>query len=335
MEKKNNLTLDEAATNVALRVLKHHLEESICVELTDEQFTDIFFRVLTLEPAHPLGGWSFHFGYVEPMQKLLAEHHLHCEMMDILHFFLIRHHDERHYNKILLHIPHASTAFPEASGHSFDELDQEERLLIDYYTDELFVPQQQSEQIESVVFPYCRLYCDVERLINDPLEKDNLGISYFRKVLGKTGQYMFRSFSTKEEAFEEYVNHHAAMQKQLFAMGEGTLLIDCHSFSSMPTLLNATPSDIDICIGYNDDETCPNKVTIGNIIQHFKAKGYKVGVNEPFSNSKTFSVPTKYHSVMIEVNKRLYMNEQTQEKTAGFKQLKLDIEAMYDLLLKK
>ncbi len=114
---------------------------------------------------------------------------------------------------------------------------------------------------------------------------------------------MFRSFSTKEEAFEEYVNHHAAVQKQLFAMGEGTLLIDCHSFSSMPTLLNATPSDINICIGYNDDETCPNKVTIGNIIQHFKSKGYKVGVNEPFSNSKTFSVPLQYHSVMLEVNK--------------------------------
>lgn len=146
---------------------------------------------------------------------------------------------------------------------------------------------------------------------------------------------MFRSFSTKEEAFEEYVNHHAAVQKQLFAMGEGTLLIDCHSFSSMPTLLNATPSDIDICIGYNDDETCPNKVTIGNIIQHFKSKGYKVGVNEPFSNSKTFSVPLQYHSVMLEVNKRLYMNEKTHEKTAGFQQLKHDIEAMYELLLKK
>lgn len=125
------------------------------------------------------------------------------------------------------------------------------------------------------------------------------------------------------------------MQKKLFAMGEETLLIDCHSFSSMPTLLNESPSDIDICIGYNDDETRPNKVTIGNIIQHFKAKGYKVGVNEPLSNSKTFSVPVKYHSVMLEVNKRLYMNDQTHEKTEGFKQLKLDIEAMYDLLLKK
>jgi N-formylglutamate amidohydrolase len=119
-------------------------------------------------------------------------------------------------------------------------------------------------------------------------------------------------------------------------MSEGLLLIDCHSFSSIPNLLNSNPPDIDICIGYNDDETCPDKVTIGNIVQYFKACGYKVGINEPFSNSKTFNVPVAYHSVMIEVNKRLYMNEQTLEKTDGFDKLRHDIQALYtEALLKK
>ena len=81
---------------------------------------------------------------------------------------------------ILLHIPHSSTAFPEGSGYTFNDLNDEERLLIDYYTDELFAPLHASEQICDNVFPYCRLYCDVERLINDPLEKEGLGISYRR-----------------------------------------------------------------------------------------------------------------------------------------------------------
>ncbi|MBR5101956.1 MAG: N-formylglutamate amidohydrolase, partial [Muribaculaceae bacterium] len=79
----------------------------------------------------------------------------------------------------------------------------------------------------------------------------------------------------------------------------------CHSFSFLPTVLNPGFSDIDICIGYNDDETRPNKVTIGIIAQHFRSLGYNVDINEPFSNSKTFAVPCEYHSVMIEVNKRL------------------------------
>ncbi len=222
---------------------------------------------------------------------------------------------EKNYRNLLLHIPHASTAFPEGSHYYFNDLYEEEKLLIDYYTDDLF----STSQIDSIVFPYCRLYCDVERLINDPLEKKGLGISYQRS----------RSFSTLETAFPLYADHHAEVSKKLVEMGEGTFLIDCHSFTSMPNLLNSNPPDIDICIGYNDDETCPDKVVIGNIVQYFRSLGYKVGINEPFSNSKTFSVPVKYHSVMIEVNKRLYMDERTLEKTEGFEKLKNEIQELY------
>ena len=75
-------------------------------------------------------------------------------------------------------------------------------------------------------------------------------------------------------------------------------------------------------------------MVIGNIVHHFESLGYKVGINKPFSNSKTFSVPMKYHSVMIEVNKRLYMNEFTLEKTEGFYKLQQEIRALYNILLK-
>lgn len=236
---------------------------------------------------------------------------------------------EKYYKKFLLHIPHSSTTFPSNSGWTFDDLNEDEKLLIDYYTDELFTPVSGTQQVTSMVFPFCRLFSDVERLINDPLEKEGLGISYRRRAPSR-----IRSFSTLESAFNQYADFHAEVAKKIVEMGEGTLLVDCHSFSSLPNLLNSNPPDIDICIGYNDDETCPNKVTIGNIVQYFKARGYKVGINEPFSNSKTFSVPVKYYSVMIEVNKRLYMNEQTLEKTEEFERLKQDIQSLYtDVLL--
>ena len=197
----------------------------------------------------------------------------------------------------------------------------------------MFVPQQESKNIKNVVFPYCRLYCDVERLVNDPLMKKGLGISYSRlKQMGFN--IIHRSFSTANSAFKLYAEHHTETSIKLIEMYGNILLVGCHSFSSLPNLLNSNPPDIDICIGYNDDETCPNKVTIGNIVQYFKARGYKVGINEPFSNSKTFSVPVRYHSVMIEVNKKLYMNEQTLEKAEGFERLKQDIQALYtDVLL--
>jgi N-formylglutamate amidohydrolase len=89
--------------------------------------------------------------------------------------------------------------------------------------------------------------------------------------------------------------------------------------------LNPTPPDIDICIGFNEDETRPDPSVIGNIVGYFKSLGYKVGINEPFSNSKTFDVPIRYHSLMIEVNKRLYMNERTLEQSDGFFKLREEI----------
>jgi len=232
------------------------------------------------------------------------------------------------YQNILLHVPHSSTAFPEGLKYTWNDLDDEERLLIDYYTDELFAPQQDSKRINSIVFPYCRLFCDVERLANDPLEAKGLGISY-RRSLGAG----FRSFGTLQKAYPYYADHHAAMSKKIVEMNRGLLLIDCHSFSSFPNLLNSNPPDIDICIGYNDDETCPNKSFVSTIALYFESMGYKVGINTPFSNSKTFEVPVPYHSVMIEINKRLYMNEVTHEKTANFMLMHNTIQSLYGLLL--
>ena len=174
----------------------------------------------------------------------------------------------------------------------------------------------------------------LERLMNDPLEARGLGFSYSRKVPTADGlSVRLRSFGTKEDAFDHYVDFHAEVAKRLFRSGNNTLLIDCHSFSQHPNLLNPTPPDIDICIGFNDDETCPDETTIGIISQYFKSLGYKVGINEPFSNSMTFNVPICYHSLMIEVNKRLYMNEHTLEKTPVFYKLRQEIQGLFDLLI--
>lgn len=235
------------------------------------------------------------------------------------------------YENVLLHVPHSSMNFPKGTLHHFNDLNEDERLLIDYYTDELFVPDVPVKHIEHAVFPYCRLYCDVERLINDPLEKEGLGISYNRRVGDDSCGY--RSFSKMEDAFPMYVDFHSMVAKRIVMCGDNLLLIDCHSFSNLPNLLNSVPPDIDICIGYNDDDTFPGNMVVDSITRHLESRGYKVGINTPFSNSKTFAVPMEYHSVMIEVNKRLYMDEATLEKSRGFEKLRDDLLSLYDVLL--
>ena len=43
----------------------------------------------------------------------------------------------------------------------------------------------------------------------------------------------------------------------------------------------------------------------------FVENGYKVGINEPYSNSETPDCPFQYQSMMLEINKRTYMEEET------------------------
>ena len=70
-------------------------------------------------------------------------------------------------------------------------------------------------------------------------------------------------------------------------------------------------SDVDICIGYNEDWSKPNKGTIELAVSLFEDSGYKVGINEPYSNSETPDCPFTYQSMMLEVNKKAYMEDGT------------------------
>jgi len=85
-------------------------------------------------------------------------------------------------------------------------------------------------------------------------------------------------------------------------LSKGALLLDCHSFPSYM-------GDVDICIGYNDDWSKPASQTIEYAVNLFEENGFSVGLNYPYSNSETPECPFTYHSMMLEVNKRVYMEE--------------------------
>ena len=51
----------------------------------------------------------------------------------------------------------------------------------------------------------------------------------------------------------------------------------------------------------------PNRETIEFAVNLFEDNGYKVGSNEPYSNSETPDCPFIYQSMMLEVNKKVYM----------------------------
>jgi N-formylglutamate amidohydrolase len=223
------------------------------------------------------------------------------------------------------------------------------KSLIDWYTDELFHTDR--IRVTKVVSEICRTLCDVERMVYDPLEKIGYGIINKRMI---KRSYPYSSggshIAFKEEFFDptckELLEYYTMYQSRLvytimnnaywvrekYFGDNSVLLIDCHSFSSMPTALcdpGPQEEQVDICLGYNDDATCPPQELIDFVASYFENLGYRVGRNSPFSHSKTVECPVPYHSLMIEVNKRCYMNEQTLEKTEGFQKLQHAIQSLY------
>lgn len=205
------------------------------------------------------------------------------------------------YHRIVLNEPHASIEGLYDDELSFWKID--ERFIndivmkwTDWHTDFLFHGYQ-DEKIKTIRFPFSRFIVDAERLWDDPLEEKGQGIIY-KQMEGYT-----RCVPLKSELhlLKLWQWHQNRLKNSLC---EGALLLDCHSFPS-------EMGDVDICIGYNEDWSKPHKDTIELAVNLFEENGYKVGINYPYSNSETPSCPFLYQSMMLEINKKVYMEEST------------------------
>lgn len=100
--------------------------------------------------------------------------------------------------------------------------------------------------------------------------------------------------------------------------------INCHSMGETSSVLIEGVNDrprADIVLGDRDGTTCDPAFTA--FVHRFLCGfGYDVRVNDPFKGVelvRVFGQPAAgRHSLQIEVNKRLYMDSKTLEKTPGF-----------------
>lgn len=209
-------------------------------------------------------------------------------------------------DKIVLNIPHSQTAGIAEYGWS-EAIVPYVVEWTDWATDVLFYSS--DKRVKPIIFGLSRFVVDVERLPNDPMENQGQGIIY-RKF----------GTATRDKVDEValmliYGNHIDALKSQLT---ETSLLIDCHSYPSHVC------EDVDICIGFNEDSSKPTEDLIDLVVGHFKADGYKVGINKPYSNSISPAMPFSYPSLMIELNKSVYA------EADGMKRIHSAITSLYD-----
>lgn len=244
--------------------------------------------------------------------------------------------------QIILHIPHSSTYIPDHCRKLFlldrAQMEEESLWMTDSYTDELFeIPHVPTEN--RIVFPYSRLICDVERFRDDRLEimaERGMGICY--SVTSGLKPLKQITEDHRKEMLRLYDRHHAvlsvAVDRIIKRFGTG-LLIDCHSFASkqLPYETDSAAAGKnmrrpDICIGTDPGYHTPEWLTNGMTAAFIK-RGYSVQQDYPFNGTL---VPMRYYhqdmrllSVMVEVNRELYMDEATGKKTARFETVRTDI----------
>jgi N-formylglutamate amidohydrolase len=226
----------------------------------------------------------------------------------------------------VLHIPHSSQRVPteERQDILLDDaaLSNELLRMTDAYTDELF-PLTPAEA-GRVIFPISRLVCDVERFPSDehePMAARGMGVAYTRTSVGGVFRAQPDPADRQKCLDQWYWPHHSKLEHLVKDVAERSgvcLIIDCHSFPSvaLPYELDQTSLRPDICIGTDPFHT-PLAVRDA-IVALAEADGYSVAVDAPFSGAlvplSSYRKDQRILSVMIEVNRRLYMEEKSGKK---------------------
>ena len=240
----------------------------------------------------------------------------------------------------IFHIPHSSTSIPEEYLDDFvlsgADLTEEIRLMTDWYTSGLFAPAV-SALGKSVEFPVSRLLVDPERFPDDDQEmmsKVGMGVLYQKTSHGNplraagTDQGLRRT-----ELLERFYHpHHQVLTRETeeeLTRSGSVLIIDCHSFPSiaLPYELSQHSERPSICIGTDKYHT--ESWFADDVCREFESKGYSVALNTPFAGAlvplKFYQANRSVRSIMIEVNRSLYMDEATTEKNSKFNKVSSDI----------
>lgn len=262
---------------------------------------------------------------------------------------------------LVLDSPHSGTRYPVDFGFSCDLAGL--RRAEDTHVEKLyeFAPGLGAAWIEAY-FP--RSYLDANRNSTeidstlfgeawpDPIETDPLVLSKVR--LGKgliwrmtdDGVPIYERQLSVAEVRERidrcWRPYHAAVGAAIDAAHARhgySIHLNCHS---MPAVASSHATDFpgeahaDFVIGNRDESTASARLSL-QICEHLAGLGYSVSYNHPYKGVelvRRHSDPVRQrHSIQLEINRKLYMNEQTLAITDGFVPLQTSLRSLVARLL--
>ena len=225
--------------------------------------------------------------------------------------------------RVLVHNPHSSSALPARDAYLVDP-EAEIDLVTDWHVETMCAAAD-----EMMTFPWSRIWCDVERFRDDPLEAKGLGLAYTRTLEGAP----LREKPNMEPILAAYDTHHRALETMVArAVAAGpVVLLDAHSFSDYQASFFCDGAVMpDFCIGF--DRPTPLVHRLAEILAE---GGCSVGFNAPFAGALTppaFAGHPDVCAIMIEVNKRLYLESPFRRKPRDLATVRLKLEKAMDRL---
>ena len=248
--------------------------------------------------------------------------------------------------------PHSGTEYPE----DFRAVMPLERLreAEDTYVDELYADAPAAgATLIAARFP--RVYIDPNRSLLDidaslleaawpgpaiPSRKTQLGVGLIWRLLD-TGEAIYDRKLTVEEVKRRIVAFHQPYQRavkdaldQAHEHFGAVWHLNVHSMPAVSSKISEEgpgKSRADFVLGDRDGTTCSAEFT-QLVAEKLRAMGYDVKINDPYKGVelvRAFSDPkANRHSLQVEVNRRLYMDEKTRARSAGFEALRGNLRAL-------
>ncbi|MBM3522943.1 MAG: N-formylglutamate amidohydrolase [Alphaproteobacteria bacterium] len=257
---------------------------------------------------------------------------------------------------LVLDSPHSGTHYPEDYGHAapLAALRRSEDTLVDTLFGD--APRHGATRLDAL-FP--RSYIDVNRALDDldpalldapwpaplaPGTKSSLGIGLVSRLCGAMVPIYDRKLGVSEvhgriERF--WRPYHAELDRLVAATHRRfgvAFLVNCHSMPSVGgegMSIDAGRPRADFVLGDRDGTTC-GEAFVAAAQGHLAGLGYDVRRNDPFKGVEIVRRHGRpgagLHSLQIEVNRRLYLNEDTREPSPGFARTRTDLDGMIAML---
>jgi N-formylglutamate deformylase len=253
---------------------------------------------------------------------------------------------------LVLDSPHSGSDYPDdfRPAVSVELLRQAE----DSYVDELYGSGPDvGATLIAARFP--RSYIDANRSLLDidatlleapwpgpamPSAKTQKGIGLIWRVLD-SGESIYARKLAVDEVKQRIVRYHQPYQRavkdaldQAFEHFGAVWHLNLHSMPAVSGRISEEgpgKARADFVLGDRDGSTCEPGFT-AHVAETLRAMGYEVKVNDPYKGVelvRAFSDPkANRHSLQVEVNRKLYMDEKTRARTPGFEALKRNLDKL-------